>query len=47
MYPDGVREVPKVRFRYDLVRELHEISGHVGISRLSQEVRKVYYWPFL
>ena len=39
--------MPREMDRDDILRDLHESSGHVGITKLYNMVREYYYWPKL
>jgi hypothetical protein len=45
LFKNKVCEVPVVSKQNSLMKELHEISGHVGSSKLYGYLREYYYWP--
>ena len=47
VYKDTTKEVPAVRHRSAIVRDLHEASGHTGITKVYHMARVYYYWPGL
>jgi hypothetical protein len=42
-----MREIPSPRKRSDLLKEVHTSGGHVGVMKLYNMVRTIYYWPYL
>ncbi len=47
VYRDTTKEIPEYRKREEIIRELHEAGGHVGITKTYQMARVYYYWPGL
>ena len=45
VYRDTTKEVPPVVKREEILRELHEAGGHVGITKVYRMARTYYYWP--
>lgn len=46
-FADNVREIPSIKDRAAILKELHEVGGHVGVTKLYQMARSLYYWPKL
>ena len=44
---DVMKEVPSFRRRKQILAEIHNVGGHVGIMKLYHMVRSMYYWPGL
>jgi len=47
VFSDRVLEIPSVRKRKEIVKEIHNVSGHVGMMKVYRMVRSLYYWPGL
>lgn len=47
VFSDRVREIPSLRRRKDIVEEIHNVGGHVGVMKVYHMVRSLYYWPGL
>lgn len=47
VFSDRVLEIPPVRKRKEIVEEIHNASGHVGMMKVYQMVKSLYYWPNL
>lgn len=47
VYRDTTKEVPSVKRRDAILRELHDAGGHVGVTKVYRMARMYYYWPGL
>lgn len=46
-FKNTMREIPSPRNRSELLTEIHTSGGHVGVVKLYNMVRMIYYWPHL
>ena len=45
VFADRVCEVPTPRRRVKLMKDIHEVGGHVGSGKLYDMLRRYYFWP--
>lgn len=45
VHGSDMREVPSPRKRRSILIDLHEVGGHVGITKLFNMCRQYYFWP--
>lgn len=42
-----LREIPSICRRREILKDLHEVGGHVGIGKLYNMAKGYYYWKHL
>lgn len=42
-----MKQVPSVAKREQILKDIHETGGHVGVTKTYQMARSLYWWPGL